>query len=707
MDRSKHSNTDSEIKAYATANATRRKSLLAKGGGDEIKAYSSFHNLESTARNLNSRRSSTRASISRDPDLITSILEEKDAGNRFERVSQYVLSSKDEFDRVSAVDEEQGDADTVSEECKIFSVYFDSDFFHDSISSTLAKSKEDTGYWLIFFQALNATMSWLPSAINEYLPMPELFSLVEWNLRSIGQVFFCNNPVTGLVIVIALAVQSTHILAYGIIALVVGNIFALLLKFDRGLIASGLFGFNSFLCGLAIATFHSGSDFEHSMILSTIMVSMLSVILFVAVGKTLGPYKSPPFTIPFNLVTLAFLIASSTMTNVETIMVIDPALPSYANDNEQSLITAKAFVNGILRGIGQVFLADNVASGVLILLGIAICSRYLAMAAIIGSLIGNCVSVLCGSDNSMIESGLFGYNSSIIFCAMALFYVPSISSISISIIAAFATVLLQHTLIGLLSPFGLPIMTLPFCIMALTLIFLQGTTDVIISVPLSSITIPEDHLRRVLILKEGFSFLLLALDSNSDSKLQNFSRNSSEMLERLGSKMIRSSEEDIEKIVSEGDEVDQNAYSIFQKINTDGSVSKTQFVSYLKQNGLKDQSGIAFAEQAFNLMDLDGNQTLEADEFLSFSRVSFNLYSIRDKIKTFFDFVDADGNDDIDVDEINAALSYLEESALNDEQCQVLCEISGNKESVYAIDIINFVTIALLQEMIASTIKTI
>jgi hypothetical protein len=50
-------------------------------------------------------------------------------------------------------------------------------------------------------------------------------------------------------------------------------------------------------------------------------------------------------------------------------------------------------------------------------------------------------------------------------------------------------------------------MTLPFSIIALPCIIIQGTTSIVIAVPLASMTVPEDHLRRVNILSDGFAFL--------------------------------------------------------------------------------------------------------------------------------------------------------------------------------------------------------
>jgi len=66
-------------------------------------------------------------------------------------------------------------------------------------------------------------------------------------------------------------------------------------------------------------------------------------------GKILSPYKTPPFTLPFNISTIVFLLALGGMNNVEMDPVRVPELPSYETQ-EVSRLTAKAFFAGSIRG---------------------------------------------------------------------------------------------------------------------------------------------------------------------------------------------------------------------------------------------------------------------------------------------------------------------------------------------------------------------
>ena len=324
---------------------------------------------------------------------------------------------------------------------------------------------------------------------------------------------FQNNPITGLFILAGLFLQSTRVAVYGVIGTVSGTIIAYLLGFEKGFKQSGLFGYNSLLCGLAMATFddpnkHQG--YSAAIVILTIVFSCFSSILFVFMGKVLVPYKSPPFTLPFNASVMMYLLATANMSRIETESVGVPMLPEYDND-VNTTITISAFFYGCIRGIGQIFLADDIISGVLILAGIAVCSRISAVVALIGSILGAAVGVAVGVPGAQVESGLYGFNPCLTVIAMYMFYVPSQSSFVLAILAGIMTVMAQQALTTLLQPYGLPFMTLPFCVAALPFVIIQGTSSALIAVPLSSITVPEDHLKKIRCLRKGFDFLKEAL----------------------------------------------------------------------------------------------------------------------------------------------------------------------------------------------------
>ena len=339
------------------------------------------------------------------------------------------------------------------------------------------------------------------------------------------------------------------------------------------------------------------------------------------------------------------------MSNVSISSVTVPTLPDFDANIDEYSIKVGGFLAGTLRGVGQVFLADKIISAILILVGIGICSRYLLFAAFVGSFLGNGFAMLTGAPKEMIEQGLFGYNSSLTLTAMFLFYVPSFGCVFIGAMGVLLTVIVQHSWIVLHMPYGLPVMTVPFCIVTLVLVLIQGITKRIIGVPLPSITIPEDHLRRVALLKDGFQFLLDAIKSSQNRKRLNHSRQLSALLTKMSKSIDNVSDETSNTIVYV-DRIERCAYDIFRSIDEakEGTIPIESFLGYLKKIGLSDETGLAFAGKAFNLMDLDASGGLEIEEFVAFGKVSYDLVDIRRKIEKFFMFVHSDGNEEIEID---------------------------------------------------------
>jgi hypothetical protein len=88
-----------------------------------------------------------------------------------------------------------------------------------------------------------------------------------------------------------------------------------------------------------------------------------------------------------------------------------------------------------------------------------------------------------------------------------MFYAPSVSSFVVAVLASIVTTVSQEALATLLLPYGLPVATLPFCFVTCLLVLIQGTNQLLIAIPLETMTVPEDHWARVSMIRRIFSFL--------------------------------------------------------------------------------------------------------------------------------------------------------------------------------------------------------
>ena len=578
---------------------------------------------------------------------------------------------------------------------------------------------------------LNATMPWVQDVVKS----PWLL-FADTCLRGIGQVYFQNSPFSGLLILIGLLLQSPTVAVHGLIALICASRLALGLGFDPGLAHSGLFGYNAVLVGLAVATFDADTNVNGTysgwLILLAIIFACFTTIVFVMLGKLLVPYKSPPLTLPFVVSTIMFLLSTGVqMGRIEYDAVRPPGLPDYGASISDLAINGHQFMEGTLRGIGQVYFADNMASGALILAGIFVCSRISALAAFGGSALGAGVAVATGVPASQIQAGMYGFNASLSVTAMFMFYNPSIGTGFLSVFAGIMSVLAQQALASMLEPLGLPFMTLPFCITSLSFIIIQGTTSLVLAVPLADITVPEDHLKRINMLEDGMNFLKECVKQEETNQEQE------ERLQRLHNRKLQSSlttisdaNYDKEKAVDEDDGNASHRKSILSTLLCRSTPreqvikSKAQKLFRLltqktkrpyltihevlqtfRDAGLQDGEPTHVASVILHLTDHDGDKKIDDIEFVCFAMVAFATKAIRQNLFKFFDFVDVDGNGSIDFDEIDAALEYLGQSCLSDAERRTLVTLSNmenEEDEIETIELIDIVTLEKIKSLLSS-----
>ena len=118
----------------------------------------------------------------------------------------------------------------------VFEVYFSTDDTHAEIGKARDEKKQR------ILAKINGTMPWLPGFLKEF-NLPQVFTTLllftEASLRGIGQVYFQNNPLTGLFVLVAMFIQSTRVAVHGVVALVVGNLAGILMGFDKSFVSCG------------------------------------------------------------------------------------------------------------------------------------------------------------------------------------------------------------------------------------------------------------------------------------------------------------------------------------------------------------------------------------------------------------------------------------------------------------------------------------
>ncbi|MCX5517333.1 urea transporter [Kaistia defluvii] len=325
---------------------------------------------------------------------------------------------------------------------------------------------------------------------------------VDWSLRGIGQVVFQNNPLSGLIILLALFFNSAVYGAICILGVVVATATAVLLKADRGLIRDGLFGFNGALVGLALvaftsADFRSGAMPSFHMTIYIVFAAAMTTIAFSTIATLLGPHKVAALTSPFVLVGWLFLFAVLKFAAIEAGPLAKPVSP----DQYDAAIAyaLPTWYMGIGNAIGQIFFQDNWIAGYLIVIGIAVNSRISAGMALIGAAGAALVAGVFGGPEGAIRDGLFGYNAALTAIALGGFFlVLTWRSFAYTLFGIVVTTWLWASVAIFLKPIGMPVLTSTFVLVTWLMLIGQYGFKALVPVPPAEATNPEDNRARYL-----------------------------------------------------------------------------------------------------------------------------------------------------------------------------------------------------------------
>ena len=294
-----------------------------------------------------------------------------------------------------------------------------------------------------------------------------LLDFIDYCLRGVGQVCFMNNPVTGLAILVAMTIAEPWLGFAGVLGLVTSNLAAILIGMDRGAIRAGLFGFNGVLVGAGLSLFLQ-PDWDVLVMVWIVVGASLSTVLHGALAAVfIGAWKVPPFTFAFNFITLIFLIGALNFANGRVGGLIAPADAQVTRGEVSTTLRSAAdaasanniegVLNAIFRGISQLFFANSVTAGIIIIVGIAVCSRIAAVFAVVGSTVGMLTGLALGANGVAIYNGLWGFNSFDAALAIGgVFFVLTVRSGILAVACAVLAALLFGAIGTLFIPWGLP-----------------------------------------------------------------------------------------------------------------------------------------------------------------------------------------------------------------------------------------------------------
>jgi urea transporter len=285
----------------------------------------------------------------------------------------------------------------------------------------------------------------------------KFITFITASLKGISQVILIENAITGLLILIAITIESYYL---GIIALLSSIIGTLIGKFGgvaEQTINQGLLGYNSVLTGMALASFLSGPYMWIIALVGSAVAAIFTATMLHFMQKT----EIPILTFPFIILTWFILLASYKLKVIRLNPTLEPQNLAYWQLDISGEINV---LQDIFNGIGQVFFLDNTISGIILSLAVFLGGKKLGFYAVIGNIVSILIAYFLGGEHTLIARGLYGYNAILTIIAVSAVFNHEHNRFALlsGIIAACLTVPITAGLSTFLLPYGLPALTMPF-----------------------------------------------------------------------------------------------------------------------------------------------------------------------------------------------------------------------------------------------------
>lgn len=219
-------------------------------------------------------------------------------------------------------------------------------------------------------------------------------------LRGIGQVFFQKNALSGLLMLVGIAVSDWRAALLALAGNIIGNLTAAVCRYAPKEIEEGLYGFNGTLVGIAIGVFFRSGWEGAALLVAGSALSTWITHIFLQTRK-------PGYTAPFILATWVLLGA---------VALLAPTLRPEAVT--ETVAASPRWLQAFTLHFGQVmFQGGSVITGLCFMAGIAVNDRLALLYALWGAVLPLAVAFL-SPDFGEYNTGLYGYNA--VLCAIAL-----------------------------------------------------------------------------------------------------------------------------------------------------------------------------------------------------------------------------------------------------------------------------------------------
>ncbi|WP_211267817.1 urea transporter [Paenibacillus antarcticus] len=275
-------------------------------------------------------------------------------------------------------------------------------------------------------------------------------------LKGISQVILIDNPITGLIILVAIMISDISLGIVALLSAMIGTWIGYIGGKDKAAVNQGIFGYNSVLAGIALFLFLGGELQWVIALVGAAVVTLITAAMMYVLSSTVVPV----LTLPYIMLTWTTVLSSYHLKTFHLSPELVPQDLIHLNLDQGENVQ---WLNGLIDGIGQVYFQENMWSGVLILIGICWAGWRLALYAVIGTLIAWLTAYGLGAEITSLNLGLYGFNGVLTILAVSGIYSTGRRlELLRGMIAVILTVPVTAGVTTWLNPYGLTSLTLPF-----------------------------------------------------------------------------------------------------------------------------------------------------------------------------------------------------------------------------------------------------
>ena len=300
---------------------------------------------------------------------------------------------------------------------------------------------------------------------------------IKSTLLSYSQIFFSENLLFATLLLLITFVDKWAGFC-GLLAVLITNIAARGLGYNKVSIEKGLLGFNSLLTGLGLGLYYQPGV---ELFVLTIVAALIALLFSIVLTGVLGKYYLPYLSIPFLFSTWIIIMANSSFTSLglsERGIFLENEVYALGGQGLWQMydwfnkLVIPVWVRSYFLSLGAIFFQYNLLSGILVALGLLVYSRIAFSLSVLGFGVAYLFYQFIGADFSSLSYTYVGFNY--ILSSMAIggfFFIPGwasyLSVVALLPIVVLVTISSERFFFNL----GLPIYSVPFNLVVIMFLY--------------------------------------------------------------------------------------------------------------------------------------------------------------------------------------------------------------------------------------------